>query len=491
MKKSPLIAAIACAVIGLSAGYVMIPGQSEQLAMLSRDGRPEAALEKADELFDAGNHDPPIVMQAFALNEYAGEYDRALKAFHTYFEMLPDDSAAWGRAAAIFDSQGQTALMNTALENIVRLTRSPAAAGQLAGYYRLNGRLDDEFRVMRAVDAKDLPAPDALRLSGLLLSRGPTNEGSAILERLDDTEPGLADDGRVQLFIALIEQRKYDAAADRAIKWNKESKNSPLQDVLTGYLLSTGADKAALRLVVGTHTFADATEFARVAGLLSDQGRFDLVEQLLSRWLGGAKQMPFYRLDGYIQEVVSVASGKGLTTKLFNELLRALDKGGEARIKASFVQAMYVQFGYAGVAPFRRALRPEVLLERPVLAARLMAAERNPLAARRFLFSVHLPDLSASAQFDWLGLAQEILSPQELSNELARRAYAGAVPSELRKAVLDAVIRVDSQPQIAEVWQAFFGANQTNSPKRISGVLIADRALRAIFHPSNNVGAHP
>jgi hypothetical protein len=458
----PLIAAVACAVIGLSAGYFMIPGKSEQLAMLSRDGRPEAALQKADELFDAGNREPAIVMQAFVLNEYAGKYERALKAFSAYFEMLPNDLEAWGKAAVIFDGQGQTALMNTAFENIVRLTRNPAAAGRLAGYYRLHGRLDDEFRVLRAVESKDLLAPDALRLSKLLLDRNQITDGAAILERLDDADSHLADNGRVQLFIAQIEQRKFDAAADRAIKWNKESKNSPLQDVLIGYLLNAGADNAALRLAAGTQTFTDAREFARLAGLLSDQGRFDLVEQLLGEWLGVAKQMPADQLDSYLQEVVSVAGGKGLNAKLFNELFRTLGKSGDSKMQASFVQAMYVQFGYEGVAPIRRALRPEVLLSRPVLAARLMAAERNPLAARRFLFSVRLPDLSASAQFDWLGLAQEILSPQELANELARRAQVQAIPPEIRKAVLDVVIKAGFQPHTAQVWQAFFRQCQGN-----------------------------
>lgn len=491
MTRRPLIAAVACAVIGLSAGYVMIPGKSEQLAMLSRDGRPEAALEKADELFDAGNREPAIVMQAFVLNEYAGKYERALKAFHAYFEMLPDDPAAWEKAAAIFDGQGQAELLNTALENIVRLTRNPKAAGRLSGFYRLYGRLDDEFRVLRAVDTKDLASPDALRLSKLLFNRGQNAEGAAILERLDDAGEALADDGRVQLFIALIEQRKFDAAADRAIKWNMESKNLPLQDVLTGYLLSAGADKAALRLAVGTQSFTDGREFARLAGLLSGQGRFDLVEQLLGEWLKDAGQMPADQLDSYFQDVVSVAGGRGLATKLFNELFLVLDKSGNPKLQASFVRAMYVEFGYAGVAPFRRALRPEVLRSRPVLAARLMADERNPLAARRFLFSVRLPELSARAQFDWLGLAQEILSPQELGDELARRAHAGAIPPEMRKAALDVVIRLASQPQIMEVWQAFFDKSRTASIKRNSGVLIADRAFQTLFGQPGNAGTLP
>jgi hypothetical protein len=159
---------------------------------------------------------------------------------------------------------------------------------------------------------------------------------------------------------------------------------------------------------------------------------------------------------------VSLSGGKGLAAKLFNELSRSLSKGGDARVQASFVQAMYGQFGYAGVAPFRRTIRPEVFRSRPVLAARLMAAEGNRLAARRFLFAAHLPHLSARAQFDWLGLAQEILSAQELGDVLARRALAGAIPPELQKAVLDILINVDMQPQMAVAWQAFFGPGKAD-----------------------------
>ena len=467
MKRGPLIAAAACAVIGVSVGYFMIPSQGEQLAMLSRDGLPDAAIAKADALFESGNREPAILLQTFALNEYAGKYERALEAFRAYFELRPDDAAAWEKAASLFDGQGQTELLKTALENTVRLTRDPAAAGRLAAFHRLQGRLEDEFRVLRAVEPKGLQPVDALRLANLHFDRKEVSEGAAILEQLDDADAIIEDAGRIQLFIALLEEKKFDAAADRAIKWNKENQNSPLQDVLTGYLLEAGADKAALRLLGGAQTLTDAGEFARVAGLLSDQGRFDLAEQLLSDWLRDAKQMPADQLDSYFQSLVRVAGGKRLDAKLFNELFRALGSSGDSKIQASFVQAMYVQFGYAGVAPIRWALRSEVLLSKPVLAARLMAAERNPLAARRFLFSVRLPDLSASAQFDWLDLARQILSRRELCEELAFRAQAGAVPPELRKAVLDELIQFGSQPQIAAAWHVFIDSSQlVQSPAR-------------------------
>ncbi len=456
MKRGPLVAAAVCATVGVLVGYIMIPGQSEQLAMLSRDELPDAALAKANALFESGNREPAILLQTFALNEYAGKYDRALEAFRTYFELRPDDAAAWEKAAYLFDSQGQTELLKSALENIVRLTRDPLASGRLAAFYRLGGQPDDEYRVLRAVEPKGLLPVDALRLASLHFDRNEVTEGAAIIERLDDADTNIDDAGRIQLFVALLELGKFEVAVNRATKWTKASKDTGLQDVLTGYLLNAGADEAALRLASNAQTFADAKGFGRLAGLLADQGRFDLIERLMDDWVGAATQLPPDQLDSYFQELVASASGKGLGTRLFNELFRALGKGGDARIEASYVQAMYGQFGYGGVAPFRKMLRADVLLARPVLASRLMAVEQNSLAARRFLFVARLPELSASAQFDWLALAKELLSPQELVNELARRARSGAVPPEIRKAVLDAVISVGSQPQTMEVWRAFF-----------------------------------
>jgi hypothetical protein len=117
---------------------------------------------------------------------------------------------------------------------------------------------------------------------------------------------------------------------------------------------------------------------------------------------------------------------------------------------------MYDQMGYRGIAPFRYAIGPRVLLARPVFAARLLALERNTLAARRLLMSVDLPSQSARARFEWLALARQMLSPKELGTELARRAQTGTIPPEMKRAVLETALQVCSQPHIMAIWQSFF-----------------------------------
>jgi tetratricopeptide (TPR) repeat protein len=473
MMRYPVVLTALLAAIGVSAGFFMIPGQNEQIAMLASDGHEESALQLADGLVEKGNREPAILMQAFVLNQSVGIPERGLSAFRSYLEQRPDDPVAWQKAAAIFEESGQADLMREALENFVRLTRDPSAASRLSALYRLAGKEDDEFRVLQKVASKDLAPPEALRLAKLMLDRNQTDSAISILSRLDDTQPGLPQDAKIEMFVALMDSGEFEAAADRALKWRKGEDDTAFQDVLVGYLLRAGADQAALRLARQTESLADPKAFAHLFHLLSDHGRYDLIGQLLTQWVAFAQQVPAQQLDPYLQNVVNLAGAKGMSEELFHKLYRVFDNEGVAEFQASFMQAMFNRFGYAGVAPFRTGLRHSVLNARPVLAARLFTIEKNPLAARRYLLSARLPAISAGAQFEWLDLAQQILPPQELGYELARRAHAGAIPPELRKAVLDTMVRQGSQTQLVSVWRAFFNTSLPASMGTVTRPLIS------------------
>jgi hypothetical protein len=231
-----------------------------------------------------------------------------------------------------------------------------------------------------------------------------------------------------------------------------------LQDVFVRYLLRAGADGQALRLATSQET--DAGSIAHLSQLLSDEGRYDLLERLLGQWLAYAQKLPVQKLDGYMGEVVSVAQANGVGDRLLKELFSALPQHGSSEVEASFVQAVYNQMGYAGIAPFRPMIGPRVLLIRPVFAARLFMAERNALAARRLLLATDLSVQSAAARFEWLALAQQVLAPQEFTMELAYRARLGTIPPEMKRAVLEAMLREGSQAQTMAVWHAFFGGGE-------------------------------
>jgi hypothetical protein len=466
VNKIPLIASLVGALGAAVGGYFLIPGEGEQLAMLMRDGHDELALEKADGLFARGVREPTLLMQAFLLNQRAGEYGQASEILDAYFKQRPDDANAWRKVAEVFAASGQSELYRNALENVVRLTRDALAAGKLAAIYRLRADGGNELRVLSTPDAASLDEADAIRLAVLLQEHGKPAEATSVLEAFDEKDPGLSDQGRIQLFTAMIDEEQFAKAVDRALAWQKGKEPSPLQDVFVRYLLRAGADSQALRLAGGQESTKNAGSIAHLAQLLSDEGRYDLVEQLVDRSLAYAQKLPVEKLDTYLAGVVNIALAKGTGDRLLGELYKAMSRHGSPEVEASFVQAVFNQMGYVGIAPFRSEIGPRVLLIRPVFAARLFTVEHNALAARRFLMATDLFAQSATARFEWLALAQQTLAPEELGSELARRARLGAIPPEMKRAVLEVMLREASQPQTMAVWHAFFGSGEPDFQTR-------------------------
>jgi len=462
VNRVALLASFACASAAIVGGYFMVPGESEKLAMLLRDGSEELALARANELFSNGARDPALLMQAFALNQLAGEHDRAAEIIDAYFQQRPDDVAAWRRASVAFEEAGRTDLLRNALENVVRLSGDPAAAGKLAAIYRFSGKDEDELRVLGTVAEGQLAEADAIRLARLLIARDRTDQAVTGLLAVDDRKPGLSDEGRTLLFTALLDHRDYATAVERALGWMGDEDRFPLRDIFVVYLLRAGAGDEAFRLATSHLATGDAKDTAALAQLLYDEGRYDLVGRLMRESLAEARELPAEKLDQYLSGMVATARWKGIGDRLFGELFRVVAASRSADVEASFMQAMYDQMGYSGVAPFRHAISPQLLSRRPVLAARLLFEERNQLGARRFLMATDLREQSETARVEWLALARQLLSPQELDAELAWRGRAGAIPPDMRAAVLAILGRDGLQSRSMVAWHGLFDAKRAD-----------------------------
>jgi hypothetical protein len=456
MNKAPIFGAMACAVVAAVIGYLIIPGPLEQVTMLMRDGRDDAALEKADALIEAGHREPGLLMQTFLLNERYGNSERGMAALRAYFQASPNDAEAWRKAASTFAKTHNLEAQIDALEHLVNLTHEPPAVSGLARVYRLHARFDDELRVLQSVDAAHLEAADTVRLASLLLGRNDLAQAASLLRKLDDQKKITTNDERMMLFGALVDQSNFDEAARRAVDWGVYKEVADLQDVFVGYLLRQGADGPALRLAMQTNTIADPRKMTHLAQLLSDEGRYDLLENVVFQWLSYARQLPADGLDGYFRVVVDIGRQKGLDSQLFHQLLFALERRGSASVKASFLQAMYNQYGYVGIAPYRGSLGADVLAARPILAARVLLQEHNLMASRHFLLQSNLFTLSAQDRFDWLSTAQVVLQPDELIAEISHRANAAAIPHEMKRAIIEIALRQATQPELAAIWATFF-----------------------------------
>ena len=205
---------------------------------------------------------------------------------------------------------------------------------------------------------------------------------------------------------------------------------------------------------------ANPARMTRVSQILADEGRHELLEDLLTRWLDHARELPADGLDSYLHVVVDTARQKGLDSDLFRQFFLDLEKRGSADMKAAFLRAIYNQYGYVGIAPYRSYLAMEVLRARPVTAAKILMQEHNVLLARRFLLSANLLTLPSQDRSDWLATAQWVLPPDELVAELSHRVASGSVPHEMKRAFLDIAMRQGSGPQLAAIWSSFFRQNE-------------------------------
>jgi len=470
MKRLPIFAAAAASIIAIVAGFWIVPGPLERVTMLVRDGRPEAALERANALVDSGNRDAGLLMQAYLLNERYGDQQRAEQALSYYFTVKPDDADGWRKVATIRSQRNNVEGLTVALEHIVRIASDPAAASQLARVYRLHGRYQDEERVLSSVNVTMLEIADVVRLASLLIGRGELPKATAILRQLDDTAKIQTNDARTVLFGALIDQREYDEAASRAVKWHADSDARALEDVFVRYLLRAGADGPAMRLALLDDNATNPKKFAYFVSVLADEGQYHLLERFIISWLDEGRKLPAADIDGFFQSVISIARSKGLGERLFTQFMLSFERGGSNDLKASLLQAMFNEFGHQGIAPFRNLLTADVLAERPVMAARVMFLENNVLASTYFIRRANLLTLSPRDRFDWLSVAESVLPRDELLKEISHRAGMKTIPPEMKRAILEIAMREGVRPDLVQIWSEFFREKPAQEPEKVSSI---------------------
>lgn len=456
MRRLPVYAALACFAAAAPLGYLLVPGPLEQVTMLMRDGRYERAVDLANDFVRKGERQAGLLLQAFLLNERFGDPEEAIKILKLYIARNPDNLAAWRKAAATFSGSGDVGSLVLALENIVRLSGDADATAHLAHLYRLHSRVDDELRILRGARPEDLAVADRVRLASLHLGRGELSEAVAVLEAVEaeEEEEGEEADAnaRIMLFTTLIELGDPDAAAERAIGWLDADPSWRFQELYVSYLLREGAERQALEVATPASTIGDPDSIARLAELLLQERRLDLVAEAISRALDHAQELSAEQVDWYLDKVIATARYKGLAGEVMEQMQAALEEDRSPSLQAAFVQAVYNQYGHSALMPYRSMLGPDILRERPVLAARLLMQEHNDMAARYYLLTADLDRLSTRDCFDWVEAAKHLLAPRELMAELTRRARSGGIPPAISRLVMDIAAGEASQPQLNALW---------------------------------------
>lgn len=450
--RPPVIAALIFSAAAVGLGAFLAPHPLEQLTMIIRDRQLETALERVNKAMDSGEASPEMLMQAFVLNERYGDLQRAKSALREYLRRRPDDVMAWRRAAWAYRNSNRLDPLTNALERIVELSADPEALDHLLRLYRLHGRFEAELRVMRSVDASLLSVEHTARFASLLAARGDLDRAADLLRRVDEQAPPEQVEHRMFLFDVLLQQEAYEEAADRAERWLDHWHSANQRSPLVRYLIRAGADEQALRLAAHVAGAQEPWTLDYMVGTIRKEGRFDLLNRLVGIWIAGAENVAEARLDRHLQGIVDAAASMGMSNEIMRQLHATLVSHERPDFQASLLKAVLDGLGYAAIAPYRAVVTQEMLAARPILGARLLQAERNPMAARYFLLQADLPALTEEARRDWLELAETILPPKELVAELVRRAHAGGLSPDLVRPAIDLARRAGTQAQLRELW---------------------------------------
>jgi tetratricopeptide (TPR) repeat protein len=459
IRPAPFGAALLCAA-GLAAGWLSVPGEPERLAMLVRDGRYQEALARLEALDADVAEEPALLYEAFALNDRFGHPQRAEAALLSYLERRPDDVDTHRRAVAFLHARNRHEAMIAVLERLAALAPDLATLDRLTRLYRLDGRIADELRLLRArarIPGRargGLAWDDEMRLGQLLAERGEGDEAIAAFVRAQSAAPGAAEPRRA-LFIALVAASRFGEAAEKAKEWLAQPGSARWE--LGYYATALIRAGAAAPQVLGLAPVGGPDGDRVLADLVfafTSEGRSDLVRAAIRSWLEAADGLGPAEMDRHLRAVVELAVGRGLARDVYVHLAAAVhDEGGPAEL-ASLAAAVHEHFGYAGIAPVRHLLGYDALSARPLLGAALSAEEGNLIATRHFLLAVDTATLSRREALAWWGLAHEKLPRRELLALAVVRFREGRLPAELVRPMIGLAQKAGRQDVLREVWTA-------------------------------------
>jgi hypothetical protein len=281
---------VMAAVFGLSlvAGWGMLPGENERIAMLERDGHSREALTILEQAYQGGDRRYRTLHQMVALHENEGNITRARDLLEQMTVQRPRDAALRKRLAQFYhDTQDPVRRMAT-LQNEIELRYSELACRDLISGYRLLGDYESEKAAIVSCKQKGYRRPDDLaRLAELLAAEGDSAQSAAILRSIDDVKRLKDPRERHQLLAFLLEQDQPKEAERRALRWIKSGKDEAFAVGIIDIFASSKNPSAAINLAKEAGEAGDSIALT-VAERLLEQSQTSAARLYLRGWLDNA-----------------------------------------------------------------------------------------------------------------------------------------------------------------------------------------------------------
>jgi tetratricopeptide (TPR) repeat protein len=265
--------------------YGLLPGDSERIAMLERDGKTSEARQILEASFKNGDRRQRTLFLLQSLYETSGDVPKSLQMLELLAESRPRDVAVQRQLGLFYkQTQDEKGYVRSLLQQI-ELRYSETACRDAIGLLRRSGAYSEEQAVLQKCRQKGYRNPaDMVRLASLLAADGDVKEASILLRAVDDLRRLKTERERLQLFELLIEHDQPNEAQRRAVRWVKGAKDDALALTLIHSLVVANRHDLAIELARETSIPGDSV-FLAVAEVMVERSEKTAAQAILRGWL--------------------------------------------------------------------------------------------------------------------------------------------------------------------------------------------------------------
>ena len=264
----------------MAAGWAMLPGNNERVAMLERDGHSREALEILEQQFAGGDRSYRTLYQMQALYESEGNSRKSGELLEMMSKDRPRDAGLARRLAQFYKQSQDEAGYVRALQSQINIRYSELACRELAARLRLMGDFSAEQSALQGCRQKGYRRPDDLaRLAELAANDGDIAQSAGLLRSIDDLKRLNTAQERYLLLSMLLEQEQPKEAERRALRWIRASKDD------------TQFAVGLIDILARSKFAASAIEVAKDAGAPGDAVSLTVAERLIEQTQFGAARL--------------------------------------------------------------------------------------------------------------------------------------------------------------------------------------------------------
>jgi hypothetical protein len=260
----------------IAAGWAMLPGNNERVAMLERDGHSREALAILEQEVAGGDKGYRTLHQILALYENEGNVAKARSILEDMTRERPRDSVLKRRLVQFYKNNQLEANYITALQDLIEIRYSESACKELIARLRLTGDAGAEQTALQRCRQKGYRRPEDLsRLAELTAADGDTVQAAGLLKSIDDLKRLKTLRERFQLLSLLVEQDQPREAERRALRWIRSGHDDATAVSIIDHLARSKYPESAY-------------EVAKDAGIPGDGISLTVAERLVEKNQNGA-----------------------------------------------------------------------------------------------------------------------------------------------------------------------------------------------------------